>query len=90
MPEERARAEDVVNRIAVCSAWSRRIEIVQEFVAAEVERAVREEREACAKVVESKISQWCRQDHIGRDAFCEDYGCSSLVELAAAIRARQP
>jgi hypothetical protein len=57
--------------------YPQQVDELHSLIAAEVERAVREEREACAKVVESGDQS-------------EDYGSYSLIELAAAIRARQP
>ena len=53
-----------------------------------VAQAGQAEREACAAQVEAEISEWCRKDHLPRREFCEDYGCSTFSDLAAALRAR--
>ena len=68
----RERAEEIVNRAAIMSLWIQKIDIVEAALLA----ARREEREACAKIVE--------------DAECDqtEYRCLALGNIAAAIRAR--
>jgi hypothetical protein len=60
-------------------------ESLSAWVAAEIQKAVAEEREACAKAVVADIDPECCPPG---SSFCEAYGCSSLHRIAAAIRSR--
>ncbi len=46
--------------------------------------------ERAARVVEACIGEYCWDLHIGKGRFCENYGCSTLLELAKKIRELEP
>ncbi len=56
----------------------------QKLIDEAIKKAVAEERERCAKMADD-IAKECTQDHTVVE-FCEEFGCSSFRDLAAAIR----
>lgn len=61
-------------------------------IAAAIDAAVEEEREACARACEEYVREHKaeRAESPYPHTFCEDFGCSSFDELAAEIRALEP
>lgn len=58
----------------------------QKELEADLDALLAAEREACAKIVEDHVVQYCHDYADTCKTHCDMYGCSSLREIAAAIR----